>query len=261
MENKFYLFAGPCVIEDEKSILNQVEEMAEILSPFKDEIFWVFKASFDKANRTSINSYRGVGLDKGIEIFKKIKKNFYIPLITDVHETYQVKKILEIVDYIQIPAFLCRQTDLLIEAGKSGKAVNIKKGQFMAPEDMYYAVEKVKSAGCEEIFLTERGTSFGYHNLVVDMRSLLIMKSFGVKVIFDGTHSLQMPSGEKGYSGGRREFIEPLCKAAVATGIDGLFLEVHPNPDKALSDSKTQLPLNELKNLLKKLMKIREALK
>lgn len=261
MKEKFYLFAGPCVIEDEKRILNQVEEMIKILEKFKNEIFWVFKASFDKANRTSLSSFRGVGLDKGIEIFKKIKEIFNVLVITDVHETNQVQKVSEIVDFIQIPAFLCRQTDLLFEAGKTGKPVNIKKGQFMAPEDMVYAVEKVKKGGSKEIFLTERGTTFGYHNLVVDMRSFMIMKNFGAKVIYDGTHSLQMPSGEKGFSGGKREFLEPLCKAAVAVGIDGIFLEVHPDPEKALSDKATQLPLKDLSKLLEKLLKIREAAK
>jgi len=260
MENKFYLFAGPCVIEGEEKILKQVEDMTKILSPFKDKIYWVFKASFDKANRTSFSSFRGVGIERGIEIFKEIKKKFNVPIITDVHETTQVERISEVVDFIQIPAFLCRQTDLLYEAGKTKKPVNIKKGQFMAPEDMYYAVEKVKKGGSEEVFLTERGTTFGYHNLVVDMRSFLIMKKFG-KVIYDGTHSLQKPSGEGGFSGGMREFLEPLCRAAVAVGIDGLFLEVHPEPEFALSDSKTQLPLEKLKNLLEVLLKIREVIK
>ncbi|MEJ5167255.1 MAG: 3-deoxy-8-phosphooctulonate synthase [Thermoanaerobaculia bacterium] len=261
MKEKFYLFAGPCVIEDEKRILNQVEEMIKILGKFEDEIFWVFKASFDKANRTSLSSFRGVGLEKGMDIFKKIKEKFNVPVITDVHETVQVQKVSEVVDFIQIPAFLCRQTDLLFEAGRTGKPVNIKKGQFMAPEDMVYAVEKVKKGGSKEVFLTERGTTFGYHNLVVDMRSFLIMRNFGAKVIYDGTHSLQMPSGEKGFSGGRREFLEPLCKAAVAAGVDGLFLEVHPEPEKALSDKATQLPLKDLGKLLEKLLKIREAAK
>lgn len=259
MKNKFYLFAGPCVIENEKRILDQVEEMIKILKPFEDKIFWVFKASYDKANRTSISSFRGLGLEKGIEIFKEIKKRFNVPLITDVHEVYQIQKISEIVDFIQIPAFLCRQTDLLVEAGRTKKPVNIKKGQFMSPDDMVYAVEKVKKGGSKEVFLTERGSSFGYHNLVVDMRSFLIMKNSGAKIIYDGTHSLQIPSGEKGFSGGKREFLEPLCKGAVAAGVDGLFLEVHPEPEKALSDKATQLPLKDLGKLLEKLLRIREA--
>lgn len=259
-KNKFYFFAGPCVIEGEEKILKQVQEMSLILKEFKNKIFWVFKASFDKANRTSFSSFRGIGIERGIEVFKEIKRKFNVPIITDVHETNQVEKISEVVDFIQIPAFLCRQTDLLLEAGKTKKPVNIKKGQFIAPEDMYYAVEKVKKGGSEEVFLTERGTSFGYHNLVVDMRSLLIMKKFG-KVIYDGTHSLQKPSGEGGFSGGEREFLEPLCRAAVAVGIDGLFLETHPEPDNALSDSKTQLPLKNLKKLLETLLRIREVIK
>ncbi len=260
MKEKFYLFAGPCVIEREDLLYKQVEEMKKILSSFEEKIFWVLKASFDKANRTSLNSYRGVGLKEGIEIFKKVKETYNVPLITDVHETYQVEKIAEVVDFIQIPAFLCRQTDLLLEAGKTKKPVNIKKGQFMAPEDMAYAIEKVKAGGSKEIFLTERGTTFGYHNLVVDMRSFPILKSLGAKVLYDGTHSLQLPSGEKGISGGKREFIFPLCKAAVAVGVDGIFIETHPEPGKALSDKYTQLPLKDLKSLLEVLIKIKEVL-
>jgi len=236
------LIAGPCVIESRE----QIFKIAEYLKPYNEKYDFYFKASFDKANRTSLESYRGPGIEKGLEMLDEIKTKFGYKLLTDVHETWQVKKCAEVVDVLQIPAFLCRQTDLLVEAAKTNKVVNIKKGQFMNPEDMKYSVLKVlKTRGCNEInyenslkhnvWLTERGTTFGYGNLVVDMRSLAIMRNFA-PTIFDATHSVQMPGGAGGKSSGKREFVPILSKAAAAVGVDGFFFETHYNPQEALSD-------------------------
>jgi len=251
------LIAGPCVIESKK----QIFKIAEYLKPYSEKYDFFFKASFDKANRTSLNSYRGPGIDKGLEILNEVKEKFRYKLLTDVHETWQVRKAAEVVDVLQIPAFLCRQTDLLVEAAKTDKIVNIKKGQFMNPADMKYSVLKVlKTRGCKEatyenskkygVWLTERGTTFGYGNLVVDMRSLVIMREFA-PVIFDATHSVQMPGGAGGKSSGKREFVPFLSKAAAAVGVDGFFFETHYNPDEALSDGPNMITPYMLDSILK----------
>jgi len=245
---KFLILAGPCALENEEIPLRVAERLYELQKEFPNFEF-IFKGSYDKANRTSVHSFRGVGLEKGLEILKTVKEKFGLKTTTDVHETWQVKPVAEVVDIVQIPAFLCRQTDLLLEAARSGKAVNVKKGQFLAPWDTKYIVEKLTYAGAKEIYLTERGTTFGYNNLVVDFRSLPIMGQYA-KVIYDATHSVQMPGGAGGMSGGMREFIFPLLRAAIAVGVDGVFMEVHPNPPEAKSDSATQVYLKNLPLLL-----------
>ena len=255
--NGLFLIAGPCVIESEAHARSMAERIAAVCAELK--LPYIFKSSYDKANRTSINSYRGPGVAEGLKILRRIKDNLRLPILTDVHEPAQVAAAAEVADVLQIPAFLCRQTDLLLAAGKSGRVVNIKKGQFLSPTEMKTAVEKVASTGNEKILLTERGTSFGYNNLVVDMRSFPIMRGFGYPVVFDATHSLQLPGGEGKQSGGQPEFIEPLARAAVAAGVDGLFLEVHDNPPAALSDASNQLPLAQLKPLLQKLLALARA--
>ena len=242
------IIAGPCVIES----LDLCREIAASAKAACDALGlpYVFKASFDKANRTSGGSFRGGGLDKGLEVLAAIKAELGVPVLTDIHEAWQVKPVAEVADVLQIPAFLCRQTDLLLAAGESGRVVNVKKGQFLAPWDMKNVVEKVASTGNQSLLLTERGVSFGYNTLVVDMRSLPILRGFGYPVIFDATHSVQQPGGQGSSSGGQREFIPTLLRAAVAAGVDGLFLEVHPEPEKALSDAATMLPLADLRGLL-----------
>ncbi len=251
------LIAGPCVIESKE----QIFKIAEYLKPYSEKYDFYFKASFDKANRTSLDSYRGPGLEKGLEILNEVKEKFGYKLLTDVHETAQVKKVAQVVDVLQIPAFLCRQTDLLVEAAKTDKVVNIKKGQFMNPDDMKYSLLKVlKTRGCDEVnyenskkygvWLTERGTTFGYGNLVVDMRSLVIMRKFA-PVIFDATHSVQMPGSAGGKSSGKREYVAPLSRAAAAVGVDGFFFETHYNPDEALSDGPNMITPDTLKETLK----------
>ncbi|MDH5398594.1 MAG: 3-deoxy-8-phosphooctulonate synthase [Cyclobacteriaceae bacterium] len=244
---KMMLFAGPCVIESEELCLEVAATMKEITSSLG--INYVFKASFDKANRTSAESFRGDGMEAGLKVLEKVKNTVGVPVITDVHESFQINEVASVVDVLQIPAFLCRQTDLLLAAGKSGRAVNIKKGQFMAAEDMQYAVEKVRSTGNEKVTLTERGNSFGYHNLVVDMRNLPVMRKFA-PVVFDVTHSVQQPGGAGGKSGGQREFAPFLARAAAAAGVDGFFIETHPDPAKALSDGPNMIPLHEMKDFL-----------
>ncbi len=248
--NELVLLAGPCVAESEQLCL----ETAAFLKSLTESlgIKYIFKASFDKANRSSITSARGEGLAKGLKILEKVKTELNLPIVTDIHESYQAKEVAKIADILQIPAFLCRQTDLLIAAGEQNKTINIKKGQFMAPEDMRGAIEKVKQTGNSKVMLTERGTTFGYHNLVVDMRSLIIMKSLNVPVVFDATHSVQLPGGLGKTTGGQREFIESLTLAAVSVGIDALFMEVHPCPDKALSDGPNSLNFKMAESLLKK---------
>lgn len=243
----FVLIAGPCVVESEELIFLTAGKISEIAS--KLGIQFIFKSSFKKANRTNLNSFSGLGDEKAISILRKVRDELNIPVLTDIHNESDIEKVKDAVDIIQIPAFLCRQTELLIAAGRSGLAVNIKKGQFLAPEDMKHAAEKVLSTGNRNIMLTERGTTFGYHNLVVDMRSLVIMRELGFPVVMDATHSVQLPSKEN-VSGGQPKFIKPLARAAAAVGIDALFLEVHPDPSKALSDAASQLPLSELEHLL-----------
>jgi 2-dehydro-3-deoxyphosphooctonate aldolase (KDO 8-P synthase) len=254
MKNRFLLIAGPCVIESEELVFETAKKLKEITD--KLNLDFVFKTSYDKANRTSIKSFRGPGLEKGLAIIKEIKKALNIKVLTDVHDVHDVEKVAEVVDVIQIPAFLSRQTDLILEVSRTGKIVNVKKAQFMAPWDIKFVIEKIESVGNRNIWITERGYIFGYNNLVVDFRSIVIMKKFGYPVIYDATHSLQKPSAGNGFSGGEREFIPYLARAAVAVGIDGLFMEVHPNPENALSDAQTQYPLSQLENLLKQLIEI-----
>jgi 2-dehydro-3-deoxyphosphooctonate aldolase (KDO 8-P synthase) len=251
------LIGGPCALESEDLARKVAETMQEICGRLG--ISYVFKASFDKANRTSLSSYRGPGLEKGLASLAKIRQELQVPVISDIHATSQVKAAAEVLDIIQIPAFLCRQTDLLTAAALTGKVVNVKKGQFVSPWDMKNVVDKIRGCGGKKLMLVERGASFGYNNLVVDMRSLPIMRSFGCPVIFDGTHSVQLPGGFGGVSGGQREFIEPLAKAAAAVGIDGLFMEIHPDPDKALCDGPNSIPLDDIEKLLRKIVRIHEA--
>ncbi len=253
----FFLLAGPCVIESEKSVMQIAEELKEITS--KLQIEYVFKASYKKANRTSLDSFTGVGIDEGMRILEKVKKELDLPVVTDIHEAHEASIVADVVDIIQIPAFLSRQTDLLLSAGNTGKIVNIKKAQFMAGEDVESAAEKVKSTGNSKIMLTERGTSFGYHNLVVDFRNFAIMKSMGLPVIYDVTHSLQQPSVGK-ISGGTPQYVPMMAKAALATGmVDGLFLETHPNPEKGLSDAKSMYPLAKMEKLLEDCVRVWNA--
>lgn len=257
-QKKFFLIAGPCVIENKSLTLDIAAYLKEVTSRYPVE--FIFKASFDKANRTSIKSYRGPGLKKGIKILEEVKKKLGISVLSDVHCKEQVKYLKEVLDIIQIPAFLSRQTDLILEAAKTKKPINIKKAQFMSAYDLKYVIEKVVSTGNKKIFLTERGTLFGYNNLVVDFRSFLIMKKFGYPLIFDATHSLQRPSVKRGVSGGDREFIIPMSLASVVVGCDGLFLEVHPKPLSALSDKHTSFSLYKVEDLIKKVLRIRDIL-
>ena len=248
-DNELVVMAGPCVIESEEVCLETADFLSRTCGELK--LPYVFKASFDKANRTSLSSFRGPGMEKGLTILQKVKDKFDVPVVTDIHHPEQAAPAAEVADVIQIPAFLCRQTDLLLAAGKTGKPVNVKKGQFMAPEDMEAVLEKIHSTDNGNTILTERGTTFGYHNLVVDMRSLDIMRNLGAPVIFDCTHAVQRPGGKGTASGGNREFAAPLTRAACATGIDGLFMEVHPDPDNALSDGSNSMPFTGVKQLLK----------
>ncbi len=249
-----FLIAGPCVIESEGHAMMMAERIDQITRSL--DVPLVFKASYDKANRSSISSYRGPGLEDGLRTLAKIKKRTGLPILTDVHEVSHVAFAAEVCDVLQIPAFLSRQTDLLVAAGRSGRAVNIKKGQFLSPAEIANAVEKVAATGNEKILLTERGTSFGYQNLVVDMRSFPIMRRLGYPVVFDVTHSVQLPAGEGKSSGGEPEFIEPLARAGAAIGVDGIFLEVHDNPARALSDGSNALRLDELGPLLEKIVRL-----
>ena len=251
------LLAGPCVLESGEMAWEIAQEMKAICRRLG--ISYVFKASFDKANRTSLDSFRGPGLEKGLRQLGRIREEVGVAVVSDIHEPGHVEMAADYLDIVQIPAFLCRQTDLLVAAAKSGKTVNLKKGQFVSPWDMEHAVNKLRAAGCERILLTERGASFGYNNLVVDMRSLPVIRSFGCPVIYDATHSVQLPGGMGGSSGGQREFIPPLTRAAMAAGIDGLFMEVHPDPDKALCDGPNSWPLDQVETLLKQLLKVRAA--
>jgi len=252
------LIAGPCVIEDEDTVLETARRLKEICERLNIPL--IFKSSYDKANRTSLKGFRGPGLKKGLRILEAVKEKYGLLILSDVHSVEEVKPAGEVLDVLQIPAFLCRQTDLILEASRTGKPVNIKKGQFLAPWDVKNIIEKFTSTGNEKLLLTERGTSFGYNNLVVDMRGIVIMRSFGYPVIFDATHSVQLPGGHGTSSGGQREFAPYLARAAVAVGIDGLFMEVHPTPDKALCDGPNMIPLSEVEALLKTLIKLRKVI-
>ncbi|MGC9518836.1 MAG: 3-deoxy-8-phosphooctulonate synthase [Desulfuromonadaceae bacterium] len=255
----FVLIAGPCVLEDmdtARTIAASLLSTCERLG-----IKLIFKGSYDKANRTSVEAYRGPGIEKGLEILARIRDEFNVPVVSDVHGVHEVAAAAQVLDIIQIPAFLCRQTDLLVAAGKSGKVVNVKKGQFQAPWDMQHVVEKVESTGNTRIILTERGASFGYNNLVVDMRSLPIMRGFGCPVVFDATHAVQLPGGGSGCSGGQREYVAALSRAAVAVGIDGLFWEVYHEPDKARCDGPNSLRLDTLETMLRPLQEIDTVVK
>ena len=254
---KFILIAGPCVIESEENatlIAKTIKGIAERL-----DLDFYFKASFDKANRTSIHSYRGPGIEKGLEILAKIKKEVGVKICTDIHEPWQAELAAKVCDIIQIPAFLCRQTDLLVAAGKTGKIINVKKAQFLAPWDMKNVVNKLEESGCNNIILTERGTTFGYNTLVVDMTSFTELKKFNYPVVFDATHSVQKPGGKGNATGGNREYVAPLAKAAVAAGADALFFEVHPDPEKALSDGPNMVYLDKFEDLLKDIIKVYDA--
>jgi 2-dehydro-3-deoxyphosphooctonate aldolase (KDO 8-P synthase) len=254
--SKFIVIAGPCVIES-REICFEVAEVLKFLQEKYPDVRFVFKSSFDKANRSSIESFRGRGIQWGLSVLNEVKEKYGLPVLTDIHESYQAKLVAEVVDIIQIPAFLCRQTDLLLAAAETKKEINVKKGQFLAPWDTQNIVEKLKFGGATDIYLTERGTTFGYNNLVVDFRGLKIMRQYA-PVIFDATHSVQIPGGLGKASSGQREFAYPLAKAAVSVGVDGLFFETHPNPDKALSDGPNQIPLNEFPKIVENLLKLKK---
>jgi len=252
------LIAGPCVIESESSSLETAKVIRGVAQ--KLEIPYIFKSSFDKANRLSIDSFRGPGLKKGLGILSKVKQKIKVPILTDIHCQKDIAEVAKVADIIQIPAFLSRQTDIVVAAAKTGKIINIKKGQFLAPWDVLPIIKKVESTGNRSILITERGTSFGYNNLVSDLRSLKIMRDFGYPVIYDATHSVQLPGGKGAVSGGQREFVAGLCRAAVAFGCDGLFLEVHPQPEAALCDGPNMINIKELERLLKQIKKIKKSL-
>ena len=254
----FFLLAGPCVIENEEMALSIAEQIKTITD--KLGIPYVFKGSYRKANRSRVDSFTGIGDEKALKILQKVGKTFDIPVVTDIHESHEAAIAAEYVDMLQIPAFLCRQTELLVAAAKTGKRVNIKKGQFLSPESMQFAAQKVVESGNSNVILTERGTSFGYGDLVVDYRGIPIMRKFGFPVVMDVTHSLQQPNQASGVTGGRPELVETISKAAIAVGADGLFIETHPTPSSAKSDGANMLPLDELEQLLTKLVKLRKAL-
>ncbi len=253
------LIAGPCAIENEDLTLRIAAGLKEITARLGCEL--VFKASYDKANRTSVSSFRGLGVDRGLRVLERVRTEYDLPILSDIHDVTQVDAAAEVLDVLQIPAFLCRQTDLLVAAGQTGKAINIKKGQFLAPWDMEHGIGKVVSTGNRQIMLTERGATFGYNNLVADMRALVIMRNLGYPVIFDATHAVQLPGGAGGSSGGQRQFVGALSRAAVATGVDGLFWEVHENPDNALCDGANSLPLSQVEGLLQQILAIDEVVK
>ena len=254
------LIAGPCVIESERHALKMAEKIADVVAPWRDEFIWVFKSSFDKANRSSGRSPRGPGMEDGLRILGRIRNELNVPVLTDIHEPAQAAPVAEVVDILQIPAFLCRQTNLLLAAAQTGKIVNIKKGQFVAPHDMKHPIGKVRDAGNERVMVTERGTCFGYNNLVVDYAGVHAMKQLGVPIIMDATHSVQLPGGLGDASGGRREVAPFMARAAAAVGVDGFFTEVHDNPDEALSDGPNQLNLEMFADLLPRLVAIRKAI-
>jgi len=258
-DGRLTIIAGPCVIESPEHAMMMARECSQRARAAG--LDYVFKSSFDKANRSSIHSFRGHGLEAGLEVLQRVKEELGVPVLTDVHDVSQVEQVAAVADVLQIPAFLCRQTDLLVAAAKSGRVVNVKKGQFLAPQDARNIVDKIREAGCEKLLLTERGASFGYNNLVVDMRSLPIMRGFGVPVVFDVTHSLQLPGGLGHATGGQSEYIEPLARAGVACGVDAVFMEVHDHPEKALSDGPNALPLQRLEPLLFMIRDIHELVR
>lgn len=255
--SKFMLIAGPCVIEAEENVMQIAEAVKDIAERL--DLDYYFKASFDKANRTSITSYRGPGIDEGLKILKRVKDTYRLKICTDIHEPWQAEKAAEVCDILQIPAFLCRQTDLLVAAAKTGKLINVKKAQFLAPWDMANVVNKLKEAGNNNIMLCERGTTFGYNTLVVDMTGIVEMKKFGYPVVMDATHSVQKPGGKGTATGGNRKNVEPLAKAAIAAGADALFFEVHPDPDDAKSDGPNMVRLDEFEEMLKRIIKVYDA--
>lgn len=254
---RHFLIAGPCVIESERLAMETAQRIAEIARALN--IPYVFKSSYDKANRSSIASYRGPGLRSGLAVLRKVREQVGVPVLTDIHSVEEVGAAAEVADILQVPAFLCRQTDLLVAAARSGRVVNVKKGQFLSPWEMENVVKKLEESGTTRILLTERGSSFGYNNLVVDMRALPIMRRLGYPVVFDATHSVQLPGGAGTQSSGQREFVMPLASAAAAAGCDGFFMEVHPDPDTALSDGPNMVPLDRLKPLLERLVRICSA--
>lgn len=256
--SKFMLIAGPCVIESEENVMKIAETVKGIAERL--DLDYYFKASFDKANRTSISSYRGPGIEEGLRILKKVKDTYGLKICTDIHEPWQAEKAAEVCDILQIPAFLCRQTDLLVAAAKTGKLINVKKAQFLAPWDMANVVNKIKETGNHNIMLCERGTVFGYNTLVVDMTGIVEMKKFGYPVVMDATHSVQKPGGKGTATGGNRDNVEPLAKAAIAVGADALFFEVHPDPDNALSDGPNMVKLDEFEEMLKRIIKVYDAI-
>lgn len=258
-KQRFTLIAGPCAIENEEMSIDVARKIKEICD--KLGINYIFKSSFDKANRSSIHSFRGVGMEEGLRILKKVKDEVGVPVITDVHESWQCEKVAEVVDMLQIPAFLCRQTDLIVAAGKTGLPVNVKKGQFLAPWDMKNVVTKMDEIGNQNVLLCERGNIFGYNNFVVDMRGLLEMRKLGVPVVFDATHSVQIPGGLSSCSGGNREYVFPLMKAALSIGVDAIFAEVHPEPEKAPCDGPNMLYLDDLEEVLKTAIKLDDIAK
>ena len=257
--NPLVLIAGPCVIENEEMVFTTATKLKEICDRLG--LPFIFKSSYDKANRTSLSSFRGPGMEKGLRILNDIKKRLSIPILSDVHSVEEVKTASQVLDVLQIPAFLCRQTDLILSCSRTGKPVNIKKGQFLSPWDVKNVIEKFISTGNHHLMITDRGTSFGYNNLVVDFRGFPVIRSFGYPMLFDVTHSLQLPGGEGSQTGGQREFAAPLARAAAATGVDGLFIEVHPNPTRALSDSATMLPVDEMETLLNQVKAVYETVR
>ena len=257
LQHPFFLIAGPCVIESEQLQMDTAGTLKEITTALG--IPFIFKSSFDKANRSSGDTFRGPGMEQGLEILAKVKRELGVPVLTDVHETSQVSAVAAVCDVVQIPAFLCRQTDLLLAAAASGRIVNVKKGQFLSPQEMPFVIAKLRQGGAGEIWQTERGTTFGYQNLVVDMRSFALMKANGCPAIFDASHSVQLPGAGGGRSGGQREFIPPLARAALAAGADGLFIETHPQPEAAISDGPNMIPLSELPGLLERCLAVWRA--
>jgi 2-dehydro-3-deoxyphosphooctonate aldolase (KDO 8-P synthase) len=255
--NSLFLIAGPCVVENRDIVFRTAEHCKKISEQFR--IPYIFKSSYKKANRTSGNSFSTIGMNEALDILSDVKKEFSVPILTDIHTEEEATIAARVADVLQIPAFLCRQTDLLFAAGKTGNVVNIKKGQFLSPYDIKFSAEKVEMTGNKNILLTERGTTFGYNNLVVDMRSLVIMRQLGYPIVFDATHSVQIPGTGEGKTSGNREFIVPLARAAVAVGVDGIFLETHPNPKEAKSDAESQLPLSALENLVEQIVELNEV--
>ncbi|MDU1905313.1 MAG: 3-deoxy-8-phosphooctulonate synthase [Dysgonomonas sp.] len=257
--DNFFLMAGPCVIEGEEMALNIAEKIKRITTELN--IPFIFKGSYRKANRSRVDSFTGIGDEKALRILRKVRETFHVPVVTDIHEAHEAAMAAEYVDVLQIPAFLCRQTDLLIAAAKTGKTVNVKKGQFLAPHAMKFAAQKIVDSGNDNVMLTERGVSFGYGDLVVDFRGIPEMQEFGFPVVLDATHSLQKPNQQSGVTGGQPQLIETMCKAGIAVGVDGIFLETHPDPKNAKSDGANMLPLDQLEGLLRKLVRIREAIR